>query len=65
MTKVQESALTVESDDNLLSVYEGKTHRAKPCLLLARQDLHVPSPARRRIISASTSSVPKISIPPR
>ncbi|MET4022959.1 hypothetical protein ABIC10_008100, partial [Bradyrhizobium sp. S3.2.12] len=32
--KVHESALSVESGEDLLSVYEWKTHRAKPCLLL-------------------------------
>jgi hypothetical protein len=57
MTKVHESALSVESGEDLLSVYEWKTHRTKPCLLLAPRDLHVPSPARRRIVSASTCSV--------
>src|SRR4051812_21773644 len=56
MTKVHESALSVESGEDLLSVYEWKTHRAKPCLLLAPRDLHVPSQARRRIVSASTCS---------
>ena len=54
---MHESALSVESGEDLLSVYEWKTHRTKPCLLLAPRDLHVPSQARRRIISASTCSV--------
>ncbi|MCW2222418.1 hypothetical protein M2232_005950 [Bradyrhizobium japonicum] len=47
MTKVRESALTIESGEDLLSVYEWNAHRAKPCLLLAPR-----APTRRRIISA-------------
>ncbi|MET4426175.1 hypothetical protein ABIB87_008626, partial [Bradyrhizobium sp. JR18.2] len=56
MTKVHESVRSVESGEYLLLVDEWKTHRAKPRLLLAPRDLHVPSQARRRIISASTCS---------
>ncbi|MBB2736029.1 hypothetical protein M2307_004041, partial [Bradyrhizobium japonicum] len=35
MTKVREGALTIESGEDLLSADEWKTHRTKPCLLLA------------------------------
>lgn len=35
MTKVRESALTIESGEDLLSADEWKMHRTKPCLLLA------------------------------
>ncbi|MCD9889464.1 hypothetical protein LUG63_00005, partial [Bradyrhizobium japonicum] len=35
MTKVREGAFTIESGEDLLSADEWKTHRTKPCLLLA------------------------------